>query len=304
MTNANQAVAYLERFGYLDSPQLETWGFARRKALAPAGVVEAGIIAFQVHNGLLPTGELDEPTLALMAKPRCGFPDVGSFVLTGNKWDTTSLTYRINDRTPDLAPSVTNIAIAEAFKLWRDKCRLEFIEVTGPSDIEIRFATGEHGDGIPFDGPSGVLAHAFFPGQGAISGDAHFDEGETWTNSGNGIDLVTVAAHEFGHSLGLAHSTTAGALMYPFYSGPHRFLSPDDIGGIQALYGVRVEVPIPPPPTDPLPPTKPPTTPAVPIITKMVYQYTEYLQSDGQSYFIETRGGDVTPPPGARQESP
>jgi hypothetical protein len=72
-------------------------------------------------------------------------------------------------------------------------------------------------------------------------GDAHFDEDETWTVTippGAGtIDLVTVAAHEFGHSLGLGHSAVAGALMAPFYTGPHRAVEADDIAGITSLYG-------------------------------------------------------------------
>ena len=82
----------------------------------------------------------------------------------------------------------------------------------------------------------GTLAHAYFP----ENGDAHFDEDEDFTvRSAEGTNLFIVAAHEFGHSLGLAHSSEKGALMYPWYQGyvPDFQLTRDDILGIQQLYG-------------------------------------------------------------------
>ncbi|KRT82150.1 Peptidase [Oryctes borbonicus] len=58
---------------------------------------------------------------------------------------------------------------------------------------------------------------------------------------GEGTDLFKVAAHEFGHSLGLAHSNEEGALMSPWYQGSSKNtnyqLPEDDRLAIQTLYG-------------------------------------------------------------------
>uniref|UniRef100_A0A663EIY3 Collagenase 3 n=1 Tax=Aquila chrysaetos chrysaetos TaxID=223781 RepID=A0A663EIY3_AQUCH len=207
-----------------------------------ANSVASKLREMQAFFGLEVTGKLDEETYELMQKPRCGVPDVGeyNFFPRKLKWSKTNLTYRIMNYTSDLRRAEVDRAFKKAFKVWSDVTPLNFTRIrSGVADIMISFGTKEHGDFYPFDGPSGLLAHAFPPGPD-YGGDAHFDDDEAWSDDSRGYNLFLVAAHEFGHSLGLEHSRDPGALMFPIYTytGKTGFVLPDDdVQGIQELYG-------------------------------------------------------------------
>ncbi|XP_037605312.1 LOW QUALITY PROTEIN: collagenase 3-like [Sebastes umbrosus] len=247
---------YLKNFFNLT----EERGPATRRGISP---VSRKLSEMQRFFGLQITGTLDADTVVMMKKARCGVPDgnIARFSTFGSnlKWEKKSLTYRIVTYTRDMPVSEIDDSIEKALQVWAKVTPLRFTKISsGTADIMISFGSRSHGDYYPFDGPDGTLAHAFAPAPG-IGGDAHFDDDETFTfRSNRGYVLFMVAAHEFGHSLGLSHSDDPGALMYPVYSyrNPDTFVLPrDDVNGIQSLYGANPDKD--PSVTRPSPPTTP-----------------------------------------------
>ncbi|GFO08976.1 matrix metalloproteinase 1 [Plakobranchus ocellatus] len=243
---------FLEKFGYLDD--------SPNHSHSPDTVKQA-VIEFQRFNGLPVTGRMDKLTVTKMHQPRCGVPDVVkpnrrpqglrrrgrnvplAYNAPGYKWEQSQISYKISRYTRQLGGSTQTQAILKAFQKWSEVTPLTFRPGSSKVDIDIIFARREHGDGYgnSFDGKGGTLAHAFFPGRQDIAGDTHFDDDEEWTmGTQRGTNLEIVAAHEFGHALGLGHSSNPKALMAPFYQGydPNFKLDQDDIRGIQSLYGM------------------------------------------------------------------
>jgi hypothetical protein len=56
------------------------------------------------------------------------------------------------------------------------------------------------------------------------------------------VDLQGVAAHEYGHALGLDHSDVGGTTMWPSITGSgsaQRSIEEDDVAGVKAIYGAK-----------------------------------------------------------------
>lgn len=197
---------------------------------------------------------------------------LADYALQGSGWSResngqVSLSYFFESLTAKLNPNVVRGEVQRALDEWARFANISFSATQqegAARSVDILFADGAHGDPYPFDGPGRVLAHTFFPAGSnpePVAGDMHFDAAESW-NVGAGLDLFSVALHEAGHALGLAHSDNPEAVMYPYYK-MSTGLSNDDIAGIQALYGKRGAV-TPAPPTPPMPVPTPPVVPGPP----------------------------------------
>jgi Matrixin/Clostridial hydrophobic W len=241
---------YLKSFGYLKG-DFEAGSMDEKTAKA-LKIFKLAYALEDVNSKSL--DGINEDLLKFIKKQRCGLPDdfplhegkdmfSSKFVTVGCSYFAVlrRIKYQVLNTTPDLSITACKQAIANAFNTWSQVIPIDFVESSSSPTFKIGFHTGNHGDGAPFDGANGVLAHAFYPPPcgGVHAGKMHFDEAELWRVNGSNFDLESVALHEIGHLLGLKHSNVPNSIMYAYYGGVRRTLTSDDIAGIQSLYGRR-----------------------------------------------------------------
>ncbi len=186
-------------------------------------------------------------------------------------WDgpgtgSAELTYYVGNAPSYLSQSAVEAAIETALGVWSEVIVVEFTPTSRSGQRDSLDFTFRN-----LDGPGGTIAQAYFPDDvnpARIAGDVQFDSSERWeignAQGSRAFDLVLVAVHEIGHSLGLNHTDEHGSIMKPSISPNVEFvtLSAHDVHAIEKLYA-----PANPPSEDPPTPERPvsPTRPTFPI---------------------------------------
>lgn len=233
-TFAVDALAYLRRFGYLAGDR-------------PATDLADAVRRFQRFHRLPVTGTLDPATAGQMQRSRCALPDpadpLAASTLCG--WDRTALTYAFDTDSTDLADGRQRDAVRRALASWTSVCPVAFQEVGASAGPDVRVGWRSVPD-ADYDLSGSTIAHSDYPPgcdyvTTVLPKPVHFDDSENrWTvgRVDGAFDVESVALHEFGHILGLAHSAAAGAVMAPTIDDgvTRRVLSDDDVEGVRSLY--------------------------------------------------------------------
>lgn len=134
--------------------------------------------------------------------------------------------------------------IRQAFSTWEAVSLIDLVEVADSQDVDIRIGNASiDGPAEPGQGSVLAIAQSWTSGGALIASQVWFDSDAYQSTT----VFFQVALHEIGHTLGLSHADHPEDTMY-YLSSPRNetgTLSPDDVAGIQTLYGTRGNATVP-----------------------------------------------------------
>jgi hypothetical protein len=170
-----------------------------------------------------------------------------AYVTNGVKWNHSPITYYVNPVNLDLPQSSLIAAVRAGADTWALQSAAPFrFDYAGTSTQTTN--TFDSVNLVMFRNASSgsVIATTYWWSNGTniLDADIVFWDGGFRFYSGTsgcsgGFYIEDIAAHEFGHALGLGHSSLPSATMYPSTSScnaSNRILDPDDIAGVEVLY--------------------------------------------------------------------
>lgn len=183
--------------------------------------------------------------------------ETSAYVTNGSTWSVRPVDYSINTTNLDLPEAAVETAVRAGADTWATQSNASIgFAYTGPSTQTT--TTNDNLNLVVFRNASSGSAIAttywWSSGSRIIDADIVFwDAGFRFfagaTGCSNGFYIEDIAAHEFGHALGLGHSASPSATMYPSVSScntSNRTLDADDIAGVLALYPPSSVLPLPP----------------------------------------------------------
>jgi hypothetical protein len=166
---------------------------------------------------------------------------------TYGKWGTLNVAFYVNPVNADVSQNAAISALQAGMSAWNTESGTSFrFSYAGQTSST---TTGNDGKNVILfrntsNGSTIGTTYAWSSGGVLVDSDIIlWDGGWKFFTGSSGCDsgayIEDIAAHELGHSLGLNHSSVAGATMAPQYdrcSTGMRTLSSDDIAGAKALY--------------------------------------------------------------------
>ena len=174
---------------------------------------------------------------------------VSAYALKGPKWPSTQVGYYVNPANLDMSSDAALAVVQESAANWATQSNADF-SYYYMGQTTTTSATYDGQNNVMFrnesNGSSGATTYSWSTGGTTL---LDFDivvwDGafkflpDSLPCSGDAVYLQDAMTHEFGHALGLGHSTVAAATMYPslsYCSTALRELDPDDIAGVETLY--------------------------------------------------------------------